>query len=242
MHQIYQIFKERLKPVEYYKPDSILDQCKYVRLARRHHYTNYRLLFYKDIKPWGLLGSFSTYQAQFFADSGATLGLFNELNGNLISIIWRKTNEKDFMNYSLQHTLYGYDLIDPNFQYGMPLVLVEGIYDCDVLRQIYPNVVATLTSMVTVHMAEVLKLMTDRFIVAYDSDNAGNKGFEQALRRLGNVEGDNVKKLPIFPGDKDIGVMEEKLDKSPTEFQIRYEFYKQKLDEIINDKSGMIYL
>ena len=146
------------------------------------------------------------------------------------------------MNYSLQHTIYGYDLIDPNFCHGQYLILTEGIYDCDVLRQIYPNVVATLTSMVTVHMAEVLKLMTDHFIVAYDSDNAGNRGFEQALRRLGNVEGDNVKKLPIFPGDKDIGVMEEKLDKSPTEFQIRYEYYKQKIDEIMNDKSGMIYL
>ena len=242
MHEIYQIFNERLKCVEDYAPDSILDQCKYVRLARRHHYKNYRLLFYKDIKPWGLLGSFSTYQAQFFADSGCTLGVFNTLNGIPTSIVWRATNAKEFMNYSLVYSVYGFDLIDPNFKFGDWMVLTEGIYDADVLRQIYPNVIATLTSSVTVHMAEVLKLMTDRFIIAYDSDKAGNSGFEKAFKRLGNAEGDNVKKLPIFPGDKDIGEMEEKLEKSPTEFAIRYEFYKQKLDEVMNDTSGMIYL
>lgn len=242
MHEVYSILKQKMKSVEDFKPDAILDSCKYIRLARRHHYKNYRLLFYKDIKPWGLMGSFSYYQANFFSKSGCTLGIFNELNGNLISIIWRATNDKEFMNYSLQYTLYGYDMISPDFKYGDWLVLVEGPYDADVLRQVYPNVVATLTSSVTVNMAEILKVLTDKFIVAYDSDNAGNTGYEKAVKRLGNEQGDNIKKLPVFPGDKDIGVMEEKLDKSPQEFQVRYNFYKQTIDELINDTSGMIYL
>lgn len=242
MHQVYQILKERLKCVEDYKPDRILDECKYIRLARKLHYKNYKLLFYKDIKPWGLAGSFSTYQSQFFANSGCTLGIFNELNGNLASIVWRATNDKDFMNYCMAYTVYGFDMIDPNFKYGDTIVLTEGIYDADVLRQIYPNVLATLTSSVTVNMAEVLRLMTDKFIIAYDADNAGIQGFDKALKRLSNDRDDNIKKLPIYPGDKDIGEMEEKIDIAPTEYQKRYDFYTQKLNEVMNDTSGMLYL
>lgn len=246
MSTIYDIFKKKLKPVEEYKPDRVLDECKYIRLARRHHYSNYRLLLYKDLKPWGLLGSFSTFQSQFFADSGATIGVFNELNGNLISIVWRATNAKEFLNYSLMYTIYGYDLISPDFKFSDPLILTEGIYDADVLRQVYPNVMATLTSSVTVGMAEVLRLMTDKFIVAYDSDKAGNAGFEKAFMRLSNNEGTNVKKLPIYPGDKDVGVMEEKLESSEYEFQLRRQYYKEKIEELTEElnfgNSQSIYL
>ena len=242
MHQVYQILKERLRSVEDFKPDRILDSCKYIRLARKLHYKNYRLLFYKDIKPWGLLGSFSTFQSRFFSESGCTLGVFNELNGNLASIIWRATNSKEFMNYSLAYTIYGFDLIDPDFTYGTPLLITEGIYDCDVIRQIYPNSVATLTSSVTVNMAKVLRFMTDKFIIAYDADNAGIQGFDKALKRLGNKDGTNVKKLPIYLGDNDIGNMEELVDKSPTEYKKRYDYYTHIIEEVKNDTSNSIYL
>ena len=135
--------------------------------------------------------------------------------------------------------MYGYDLISPDFKFHDPLILTEGIYDADVLRQVYPNVMATLTSSVTVGMAEVLKTMTDNFIVAYDADKAGNSGFEKAFMRLSNVDGTNVKKLPIFPGDKDVGVMEEKLESSEYEFQLRYQYYKEKIEELTEElKSG----
>jgi hypothetical protein len=241
METVYQILEQNMKPVEYYKPDSVLDSCKYIRLARKYHYINYKLIFYKDIRPWGLGGSFSTYQSQFFADAGCTIGVFNTLNSKLTSIIFRATNSKDFMNYCKTYTFYGYDLIDPNFKYGDWLVITEGIYDADVLRPLYPNVVATLTSSVTIMMAEVLKLMTNRFIIAYDSDEAGASGFDKAFQRLSR-DGGIVKRLPVFLGDKDIGSMEEIEESNPSGYSTRWNYYKSTLKNIMSDSTEMLYL
>lgn len=230
MKEVYQRLKN-LPQIQTLPNDRILDECKYVKLARRHQYSNYRLLLYKDLKDLGLSGSFSKFQLQFFADAGASVAIFNEMSENLISIVFRATNAKAFLNYSLHYSVYGYDMIDPDFKYGDWIVLVEGLYDADVLRQIYPNVVATQTSNVTITQAAALKEMTNHFIIAFDSDDAGASGFGKAMKRLG----DGIQHLPIYPGDKDIGEMEEWLDKrNLEEYQKRYDWYKSKLDDCMN--------
>ena len=133
-------------------------------------------------------------------------------------------------------------MIDPNYTYGTPIVLTEGIYDADVLRQIYPNVMATLTSNITVMMAETLSLMTDHVIVAFDSDDAGVSGFDKVYKRMTRINPDCVvKKLPVFPGDKDVGTMEEKIN-NQQEYSIRWNYYKEILNEIMLDNSDAIYL
>lgn len=233
MEEIYRRLSCNLKPIMDYDYNKILDESKYVRLAREHHYANYKLFLYGDLKKWGMSESFTTYQKRFFAEAGASIAVMNTMNGNLISIVFRSASAKEFMNYSLFYSLYGYDMIDPNFKYGDFLVITEGLYDADVLRQIYPNVVATQTSNVTVIQSAVLKTMTNRFIIAFDDDKAGISGFSKAVTRLGS----NIKRLPIFPGDKDIGEMEEKRYENPQEFSIRYQFYKEELQKCFEDTS-----
>ena len=50
MQEIYKVLKENTKPVCEYPEDKILDQSKYVKLARRYNLKNYRLVLYKDLK------------------------------------------------------------------------------------------------------------------------------------------------------------------------------------------------
>ena len=238
MQEIYKVLKDNAKPICDYPADKVLDQSKYVKLARRYNLRNYRLVLYKDLKKWGIYDSFTKYQKTIFATSGATIAILNELNDNLISIVFRSTTEKEFINYSLFYSIYGFDMIDPNFKYGQHIVITEGLYDADVLRQIYPNVVATQTSNVTVSQSIVLKLMTDKFIIAFDSDDAGASGLEKAMKRLGDVE-----HLPIYPKDKDIGNMEEYLDRGDQyNYDIRRAFYKERLDDCMNDNSIGMWL
>lgn len=242
LKQVYNILNNNMRIIDTINPDRILDESKYVRLARKCHYQNYKLILYSNIKEWGLGGSFSTYQHQFFADAGAAIGIFNTLNSKVISMVFRATNAKEFLNHSLFYNLYGFDLIDPNFQYGQPIVLTEGIYDADVLRQIYPNVMATLTSSITMMMAETLSLMTDHIIVAFDADDAGISGFDKVYKRMTRLNPNCViKKLPVFPGDKDVGTMEEKIG-NQQEYSIRWKYYQEKLTEIMSDDSDAIYL
>lgn len=231
MEEVYRRLSCNMRPVVSYDYNKILDESKYVRLARDHNYQNYKLLLWQDIKKWGLSESFTTYQKKFFAEAGACVAIMNEMNGNLISIVFRSASAKEFMNYSLFYSLYGYDMIDPNFKYGDPLVITEGLYDADVLRQIYRNVVATQTSNVTVIQAAILKTMTNKFIIGFDDDKAGVSGFSKAVKRLGT----DIKRLPIYPGDKDIGEMEELRHKAPQEFSIRYQFYQEELQKCFED-------
>jgi hypothetical protein len=196
-------------------------------LARDYGYRNYKLCSWADILRLGIENSFTTYQKQFFADAGACVAIFNELNGKMISIIFRSVLAKDFMDYSITYNLYGLDNMDSSFKYGDYLILTEGIYDADSFRHIYPNTLAMLTSNITLMQSEVLKTMTNKFIIAFDDDKAGDAGFKKAIQRLGT----DIKKLNIFYGDKDLGVMEEQKVSNPSGFQERVQYYKDAVHE-----------
>ena len=230
--QVLDILSKNLQPVYLKDNDKVLDSSKYVRLARDYKYDNYKLCTYKDIKRLGLEDSFTGYQKQFFAEAGATVAIFNEINGKLISVVFRAITEKAFMDYSLTYSLYGYDMLPDDFKYGDYLILTEGIYDADALRQLYPSTVAMLTSNITVMQSEILKSLTNRFIVAFDADDAGEAGFKTALKRLGT----DIKRLKVYQGDKDIGVMEEKKLSNPIEYDLRKKYY---LDAITDCKTGL---
>lgn len=227
--EVFKILKDNLPSVIDIAPDKILDGSKYVRLARDYGYNNYKLCSWADIKRLGIENSFTTYQKQFFADAGACVAVFNEFNGKLFSIVFRSVSAKDFMDYSLSYNIYGLDNMDPKFKYGDHVILTEGIYDADSFRHIYPNTVAMLTSNITIMQSEVLKTMTDKFIVAFDDDKAGDAGFTKAIQRLGT----DIKKLQVFPGDKDLGVMEEQKVNNPLGYAQRVEYYKEKVEECL---------
>ena len=223
---VIQILYENLVPVVDKDYDRVLDSSKYVRLARDYNYTNYRFLKYQDLFDLGLASSFTSYQRHFISSSGAVLAIFNSLNNKPISIVFRSLDKKEFMDYSYFYSMYGYDMMDSNFKYGDYLIVTEGLYDADTIRQIYPNVVATQTSNITLLQRDILLSMTDRFILGFDADDAGENGFKKALQRLGT----DIKKLPIYGSDKDIGVMEE-VKSNSFEYNLRKEFYTKAISE-----------
>ena len=84
--------------------------------------------------------------------------------------------------------LFGlYDFTD--FKFGSdPIILTEGIKDALVLKTIYPYTIALNTSGLTVNSLNFLKVLTNRFILVYDNDKAGQEATErdkEALREIG---------------------------------------------------------
>lgn len=68
-----------------------------------------------------------------------------------------------------------------------PIVICEGSKDCIFLKQFYPYVLAVNTSSMGIN-AQVLINLSDKFILAYDNDTAGQDGIERdkkILRSLG---------------------------------------------------------
>ena len=228
--EVLEVLYHNLPSIIDIRHDSVLDSSKYVRLARDYNYRHYKLLMYSDVVRLGLDSSLNYYYKQHLKSDGAVVAIFNTLNDKPISVVFRSIQEKSFVDYSLFYALYGLDLMEKDFKYGNTLVITEGLYDADSLRPLYKNVIATLTSNITSVQANILKTMTDRFVVAFDNDEAGENGFEKALRVLGT----DIKKLPIFKSDKDIGVMEE-VKSSKFDYEERVQHYRQELDFCIHN-------
>lgn len=213
----------------------LLSQCKYVRLAKERNYDNYRMCSVSDLKNLGVWDSFTQYHKETISNAGAMVAIFNTINNKPASIIFRGVSGKVFMDYSVTQVFYGLDRLPDTFKYGDWLVLCEGIYDSDVLRIIEPNTIAVLTSDISNFKAEILKTITDKFIIAYDSDTAGDKGFLSTSKRL-----DRAERLVVYGDDKDIGVLGECLfNGDTTGYNERISYYKR---EIANCKSDIGFI
>lgn len=214
--------------------DDILSKSKYVRLAREYSYRNYRFCRYSDILDLGLDNSFHYFHKRFLTQEGAVLAIFNSLNDKPVSLLFRSLTSKEFVDYSLFSGLYGYDMIDHDFEYGQVIILTEGVYDADTLRTLYPNTLAVMTSSVSMSQVNILKSMSDKFICAFDSDDAGQRGFEIAKKRF-----HSLKRLEVYQRDKDVGVMEE-MHGSLFEFDRRREYYSREISNLISSFGGLL--
>ena len=230
--EVLQLLYDNLTPICRKNYDKIIDSSKYTKIARDRNLLNYRLCTYMDIKNLGIEKSLTGYQKRFIASSGATIAILNTLNNKPVSVVFRTISGKGFMDYSMIYSLYGFDQMSEDFKYGDYIVVVEGLYDADALRQIYPNVLASLTSNITLMQCEILKSMTDKFIIAFDNDEAGENGFLKAVKRLGEVQ-----KMNIYGKDKDIGNMEEFYGVNNEEYNARREYYTKQIERLTSEFS-----
>ncbi len=69
------------------------------------------------------------------------------------------------------------------FQYGMPIVLVEGEKDAIAMQTIYPYTLAMGRNTLG-NSIKYLKYLTDKFIIIPDNDEAGLKGYEKIKKDM----------------------------------------------------------
>lgn len=82
------------------------------------------------------------------------------------------------------------------------LILCEGYMDVIALHAAgFENAVATLGTAITPDQARIMKKYTDKVIISYDSDEAGQRAADKALRLLGEV--DIEARVLVIPGAKD---------------------------------------
>ena len=100
--------------------------------------------------------------------------------------------------------LYGFDKRFKQYEEGKkcyPIIVCEGCKDCLTLKKIYPYVLANNTSSMGVN-AHVLRNITDKFLLAYDNDSAGQEGIKKDKEVLRNV-GAFVDSIKLPEGIKD---------------------------------------
>lgn len=88
-----------------------------------------------------------------------------------------------------------------SFRYHLPVVLVEGYADAEAVSQVYPFVVAMMTSSVKSVLAPLLPLLTSQVVLMFDNDKPGQAGQARGARMLrGKVV---VREIPLPDGVKD---------------------------------------
>ena len=115
------------------------------------------------------------------------------------------TVSREFNNFEKQVPLmYGFDSTFAKldgYERSYPIVVCEGCKDCLMLKRFYPYVVANNTSSMGLN-AVILRNITDKFLLAYDNDKAGQEGIEKDKKTLLS-SGAYVQTLQLDEGFKD---------------------------------------
>ena len=112
---------------------------------------------------------------------------------------------REFKDFEKQvPIMYGFDKtfakLD-SYKRSYPIVVCEGCKDCLVLKRFYPYVLANNTSSMGLN-AIILRNISDKFLLAYDNDKAGQEGIARDKKTLLN-SGAHVQVLQLDEGFKD---------------------------------------
>lgn len=158
----------------------------YLHTAYKLKLNNYRVISNGELLIKGKDLSIPKYMEEFLEFHGEALMIANIINDTVISIVLRSINtKKEFQKIGVsKNMLYGLGMLDTNFKYGKPIVLVEGHLDRDVLSELYPNVLALTTNKISNTQADILMSLTNKFILMLDNDKAGRDGIKDAYYKL----------------------------------------------------------
>lgn len=138
------------------------------------------------------------------------------IKGTIVGFIVRGVLKKDygtvsrtFSSYEKQVPLmYGFDKHFQKYDEEvekrgkcLPIIVCEGSKDCMMLKRFYPYVLANNTSSMGVN-AQVLRNISNKFLLAYDNDSPGQEGVKRDKATLRNL-GAYVESLQLHEGFKD---------------------------------------
>jgi 5S rRNA maturation endonuclease (ribonuclease M5) len=201
----------------------------YIHLAYKLNKQNYRLITSGELFVRGRHLFIPQFLVQYMSYHNEAIMIANIVSGKVLSIVFRSINtNKEFMKVgTTKSTFYGLGELSNDFRYGMPILLVEGHLDRDMMASIYPNTLGVMTNMLSKSQVELLKGLTNKFILMLDNDEAGMKGQQQAKYQL---KGCNILELKHQGRMKDAGDLV-KLDiTNHNEFEDIVEQYKLEIE------------
>ncbi len=158
----------------------------YIHYAYKYKPDNYRLITSGELFVRGRNLEIPQYLVQFMSYHGEAIMMANIIADKVINIVFRSINtNKEFMKVgSMKSTFYGLGNLSKDFKYGDTILLTEGHLDRDMMATIYPNTLGIMTSHLSRNQVELLKGLTNKFILMLDNDDAGRKGQNYAKYQL----------------------------------------------------------
>ncbi len=212
------------------RPITEDSKFSYIHYAYKYKPDNYRLITSGELFIRGRNLQIPQYLVQFMSFHGEAIMMANIIADKVINIVFRSINtNKEFMKVgSMKSTFYGLGKLSKDFKYGDTILLVEGHLDRDMMSTIFPNTLGIMTSHLSKNQVELLKGLTNKFILMLDNDEAGKKGQSYAKYQL---KGCKISELKHDISLKDAGDLV-KLDITN----------HSKFEEIVNDYKLQIEL
>ena len=201
----------------------------YIHTAYKLKLENYRIITDGELLVNGLKLDVPTYMKEFLRFHKKSLMIANIINDKIISIVLRSIDtKKEFQKIGVsKNMLYGLGQLDENFKFGQPIILVEGHLDRDVMSELYPNVLAITTNKISNTQRDILKNLTNNFILMLDNDEAGQQGIKDAYSKL---KGCKITELKHEGKLKDAGDLAKLELSNHSEYEWVVEHYKNKIE------------
>lgn len=171
---------------------------------------------------------------KYLITNGDCIIIPNKIGNVIYSLTCRNiSGKKQFLKIGdVSHTLYGLGTLPSDFKYGKPLLLVEGNLDCEAMKEVYPYTVASLTATLSTNQLQLISHLTDKVIVAYDSDDAGIQGYHIVKRKLSDL-GVTVKFFKHSINLHDAGDLIDLKMRDPDEYNYLILSYKNQINSLI---------
>lgn len=176
----------------------------YIHFAYKYKKANYRIITSGELLIRGRNLDIPQFVVEFITFHNEAIMIANIVANKVLSIVFRSTDQnKEFMKLgTTKSTFYGLGELSSDFRYGMPILLVEGHLDRDMMATIYPNTLGVMTSHLSRSQVELLTGLTNSFILMLDNDEAGREGTKHAKYVL---RGNKIYIMKHDPSLKDAG-------------------------------------
>ena len=175
------------------------------------------------------------YLKEYFQYSGDSIMLPNIIDGRIHAITFRNlSGTKQFIKMGLAYLFYNLGNLPKDFKYGDPILITEGNIDCDVGKSLYPCCLATMTNSLSTNQIQLLSGLTNKVIIAYDNDEAGEKGYKNTYYKLRQFHF-TVKKFVHNSNLKDFGDLVDLKMKDEDEYNYIYQSYKIQIKNLLGD-------
>lgn len=213
---------------------KLKDSNKYIYFMN-HYKSDYRFVSASKLMI-NCSTALPTYIKDYLKYSGDSIMLPNKINDTVYSITFRNINgPKQFIKMGqTSHLFYNMGNLPEDFVYGTPIILVEGNMDCDSISQIYPYTLATLTNSLSLNQLQLLSHLTNKVIVAYDNDEAGNKGYWSVYNSLTKIDF-IVKRFRHSHQLKDFGDLIDLKMKDNEEYEYISTLYKMQINNLLSE-------
>ena len=165
--------------------EATINADDYTYLACIANLNNIKQLTSGEIIKYQDQFKYYRYIFNFIRDNEDVVLIFNMNGTTPIGCTLRSKKSHNFIDVGNTGGLfYGLCSLSKNFQYGDPIVIVEGPKDCETYRKVFnnKNCLALMTSNFSSAQLEVLKYLTNKIILANDNDSAGIKAQKEFIK------------------------------------------------------------